>query len=133
MFRKRRSSIVALLVAAAVGFSIVGSRTTGPLADLSFAIAVVIALGLLYLGFLGPMLAEVWVDQARPIDEVLRSVFPRLRRWSWPLALVIALAVGVSILVLQVGWLAPPEQTARIDYGDQQWLRDLMNRSGKPH
>ncbi|WP_395019484.1 hypothetical protein [Dongia sp.] len=124
---------MALPVAAAIGFSIIGSRTSGPLADLSFAFAVVIALGLLYVGFYGRFLAWAWVDKARPIDEAIRSVFPRLRRWSWPLALVVTLGLGLSVVVLRAWWHAPPEQTAHIDFGDQQWLRDLMNRSDKPH
>lgn len=124
---------VALLVAAAIVFSVVGSRTSGPLADLSFAIAVVIALSLLYVGFYGRILAWAWIDEARSIDEALRSVFPRLQRWSWPLALVATLGLGLSVVVLRPLWHAPPEQTAHIDYGDQQWLRDLLNRSDKPH
>lgn len=133
MFKQRRSRIVALLVGAAIGLSVFGSRISGPLADLSFALAVVIALGLLYVGFYGRILVWAWIDKARPIDETLRSVFPRLQRWSWPLALVITLGLGSSWVVFQLWWHAPPEQTAHIDYGDQQWLRDLMKRNDKPH
>jgi hypothetical protein len=121
------------MVTTAMILSAIGSRTSGPMADLLFATAIVMILGLFWLGFIGPMLAEGLAHHARPVDAALRSVFPRLRHWSWPLALAITMVLGISGVVFQAWWHAPPDRTRHMAHGDLQWLLDSANRNERPH